>query len=75
MKRKFFVLIGSAAIVAAVAFNFSVSLCSEYLSDISLTNVEALAQSEDCWTVGECCSSDGYYEWCGVCFGLYMQGC
>ena len=46
MKRKFVIFIGGAAIVAITAFNVSLNTRGNSLSDIALSNIEALAQSE-----------------------------
>ena len=47
MKRKFLVLFGAVAIVASIAFSFSVNFSGNSLSDISLDSIEALARGED----------------------------
>jgi len=70
MKRKFFSIIGAVVIVAAIVFNFSVSLRGESFSDITLANIEALARNEGGdwhWCCGDGCMS--YYE------GGWYVGC
>jgi len=60
MKKKIFGGIVILAIAAMAAFNVNMNTQNENLSDLSLANVEALAQSEDltqrpCPTKGGTC--------------------
>ena len=59
MKTKIFGGIAVLAIAAAIAFNVNLSTKSNGLSDISLANVEALAQDEN----GDETCGTKYSEW------------
>jgi len=62
MKKKIFGGIAVLAIAAAAAFNVNFSAQSNGLSDVSLANVEALAQEST--TTYPSCNTDIYYFSC-----------
>ena len=47
MKKKVFSIIGVIAFAGAVVFSAIIGTSGSYLSDLALTNVEALAQNEN----------------------------
>ena len=47
MKKNIFVGIGALAIAGAIIFNVKMDLSDISLSDLTLANIEALAQNED----------------------------
>lgn len=57
MTKKFFGGISAIAIVAAIAVNININANNKVLSDISLSNVEALAISE--YTISVCMGAWG----------------
>jgi len=55
MKKKIFGGIAVLAIAAMAAFNVNMNTQNDNLSDLSLANVEALAQSEGGSSSSNCC--------------------
>jgi Tfp pilus assembly protein FimT len=69
MKKKIFGLIAVLAIAAVAAWNVSVNFSSQKneLSDISMANVEALAQENGGNCPGRYCSYTGAFGSCSAC--------
>ena len=65
MRRKnFFRVIAFAAIVTAAGWSFQQSQNETVLSDLTLANVEALAQYEDDYFPNGCLAESGSGCWC-----------
>ena len=67
MKKKVFLIFGLAVIGTIAAFNANIGLRNEYLSNIALANIEALARSES----GDCNYVNGYTRFSGSKGGAY----
>ena len=62
-KKRFFAGIGAVAIASVVAFNFNIGLRGEFLSDLTLANIEALALGED-FSGCQLVDPNYYYDGC-----------
>lgn len=70
-KKKILSIIVIAAFAAVMAFNVNLGSSKNSLADIALTNIEALAKTDD---VVITCDRDGGQCWGEDYFGCYWTG-
>ena len=71
MKKKFFAGIAALVIIVVAAYNVNHGLKATYISDITLTKLEALAQNEGEWICSICGNN---IDNCTCSFGVTCDG-